>query len=83
MESPGGISDGGVGIEPWQIPKFGGGTTVGGKDWGTSPTGVPAQGLASTGAGGTFAQGEWPGTMAPAWHRGFFGGVGTRTGGGS
>lgn len=81
MESPGGMSDGGVGIEPWQIPRRGGGTTIGGKDWATSPAGVSSQGQSSTGVGGTFAQGNWAGKLLSGQHRGFWGGEGIRTGG--
>lgn len=77
----GGIKDGGVGIEPWQIPRFGGGTTIGGKSWATSPTGVPAQGQAATGVGGTFAEGNWAGKLPSGAHRGWYGGEGIRTGG--
>jgi len=84
MESPGGIASGGVSIEPWQVPRFG--SSVGGNGRGIGQaaggTGIgSAQGLGSTGMGGGFAQGGWPGKMAPAVHRGFFGGEGIRTGG--
>lgn len=83
--SYGAVSDGGVGIEPWQVPRRGSVGTGMGQDWEThSPGGVPDQ-SAWNGAGGMggglLATGQWPGRMAPAWHRGFYGGPGIRTGG--
>lgn len=85
MEAPGGVKDGGVSIEPWQIPKFGGESDSGrglGQQAGGSAIGT-SQGLAPTGASGAFATANWPGRMAPMWHRGFFGGAGIRSGGGA
>jgi hypothetical protein len=82
MESPGGMSDGGVGIEPWKIPRFGSSVGGSGRGIGQAAGGTSigtSQGLGSTGIGGGFAQ--WPGTMEAPWqHRGLYGGLGDRTG---
>lgn len=75
MESPGGISDGGVSIKPWQIPRLGG-TISSNKAWSQSPTGETSQGRGSTGMGGGFAQ--WTGHTEPSWGKGLFGGWGER-----
>ena len=88
MESPGGISSGGISIEPWRIPRFGAGGQGSSNQrslgQGSSGTGFEEMQKAwsSTGVGGGFGTGEWPGEMAPAMHRGLFGGPGIRTGGG-
>jgi len=87
MESPGGIKDGGVSLEPWQIPKLGGSGTGSSsqRSIGQGAFGVAFsefQGAwASTGIGAGFAAGSWPGKLAQAFHRGMFGGNGIRTGG--
>lgn len=82
----GAIADGGTVVESWQIPKFGdsmgGGSRGVGQAAGRTAIGT-SQGPSSTGIGGLYASGVWPGEMAPMWHRGFFGGPGIRTGGGS
>jgi hypothetical protein len=87
MEPPYGISDGGVQPEPWRIPKLGAGgqgssnqRSIGQGAFG-STFGEFQTAWASTGIGAGFAQGGWPGRMAPSIHRGMFGGNGWRTGG--
>jgi hypothetical protein len=79
---PAAIADGGVGIEPWHIPKLGGSVGGTGRGIGQSAGGTgigTSQGLGSTGMGGGFA--DWPGHMEPPWaHRGLYGGLGDRTG---
>jgi len=81
----GAISDGNVSIQPWQIPRQGDGGSSSqrsvGQHWTGSFSAPSSQGLGSTGIGGSFVQGSWPGKMAPVFHRGFYGGEGIRTGG--
>lgn len=78
----GAITDGGIGTEPWQIPRLGAssGKSPVPKSWSQSPTGEPSQGNASTGVGGLFAPAttSW---LPSGQHRGLYGGWGIRTGG--
>jgi hypothetical protein len=73
-------SDGGVGIEPWNIPRRGGATGTASSSLGPEPYPAPTpQGGGAIIGGGLGAQ--WPGHMRPLWtsgKRGLFGGQGDR-----